>query len=89
MHTSCMTAIYLCSDDFDSIANIFDDPSLVRFFALVFCMPGALRPGASQDSVRLALVAATLSCGWVHAFLSLAFVAFCASDPKGFDLDHP
>ena len=89
MHTSCMTATYLPSDDFDSIAKKNDGPSLVRFFALVFCMPGALRPGASQDSVHLALVVATLSCGWVHAFLSLAFVVLCASDPKGFDLDHP
>ena len=67
----------------------FDAPSLVRFVALVFCMPGALRPGASHDSVHLALVVATLSCGWVHAFLSLAFVVLSASDPKGFDLDHP
>ena len=69
--------------------KIFVTPSLVRFVALVFCMPGTLRPGASQDSVHLALVVATLSCGWVHAFLSLAFVVLCARDPKGFDLDHP
>ena len=93
MHTSCMTANYLCSDDFDSIAKKNYGPSLCCSFALVLVslllLLAALKASASVQGVHFAFVMVPSCPGWVHAFLSLAFVVLSASDPKGIDLDHP